>query len=155
MPEHLKRHIDYIVPGIKLSPVKKRTINSTKRSTPIVEKRESALKASTTESHILTAAEVDLPVELQKCGTDVTIECIKALYDLPAGSKALPGHTVGTFQQGSYFSEDDVNAYFAAYAPYVPQGTFPIDATIDGASYSVPVDSDLNSGEANIDIDML
>lgn len=121
------------------------------------EKRSSLLKASDVETsaHTLTAAEAALPVEVQKCGTDVTIACIRALYDLPAGSKALPGHTVGTFQQGSYFSEDDLNAYYATYAPYIPQGTFPINATIDGASYSVPQKSDLNTGEANIDLMML
>ena len=31
---------------------------------------------------------------------------------------------------------------------------FPINATIDGASYLVPAASKLNSGEANIDIEM-
>lgn len=155
VPEHLKRHIDYIVPGIKLSPVVKRTVN-TKRSTPIKKKRSSLLKTSDIQAkHALTAAEAALPVGVQKCGTDITIACIRALYNLPAESTAVEGNTVGTFQQGSYFSEDDVNAYFATYAPFIPQGTFPINATIDGASYSVPVDSDLNTGEANIDIMML
>jgi tripeptidyl-peptidase-1 len=36
----------------------------------------------------------------------------------------------------------------------VPQNTFPINASIDGASYSVPADNPNNSGEANIDIEM-
>ena len=86
----------------------------------------------------------------------MTIACIRALYNLPNGTaKAVAGNEVGTFQHGSYFSEEDVNNYFKLYAPYIPQGTFPINATIDGASYSVPVNSESNSGEANIDIDML
>jgi tripeptidyl-peptidase-1 len=42
----------------------------------------------------------------------------------------------------------------AKYAPYVREGTYPINASIDGASYSVPPASPLNTGEANIDINM-
>lgn len=156
VPEHIKSHIDYILPGVKLSPVIKRTV-SRKRSTAIKQKRASLLKVASKEQEAkaLTAAEADLPVDLQKCGTDVTIACIRALYNVPVPTTALPGNSVGTFQQGSYFSEDDINAYFKKYAPYVPQGTFPVNATIDGASYSVPVNAETNSGEANIDIDML
>jgi tripeptidyl-peptidase-1 len=84
----------------------------------------------------------------------MTPACIKALYSIPDETKATGDNSLGLYQQGSYFAESDVDAYFAKYATYVPQGTFPINATIDGASYSVPSSSGLNSGEANIDIEM-
>ena len=84
----------------------------------------------------------------------MTPACIKALYSIPDATKATGDNSLGLYQQGSYFAESDVDSYFAKYATYVPQGTFPINATIDGASYSVPASSGLNSGEANIDIEM-
>lgn len=106
------------------------------------------------ESQGLTATDATLPPALQGCGANMTPACIKALYGIPNATLATPGNSVGLYQQGSYFAESDVNLYFKAYAPYVPQGTFPINASIDGGSYSVDASSALNSGEANIDIEM-
>jgi tripeptidyl-peptidase-1 len=80
--------------------------------------------------------------------------CIKALYSIPDATKATKGNTLGLYQQGSYFAKSDVDLFYKAYAPNVPQGTYPINASIDGASYSVPASSELNSGEALIDIEM-
>jgi tripeptidyl-peptidase-1 len=113
-----------------------------------------ALLEVSDEIHVLSEAEAALPPALQNCSTNITPDCIRALYGVPKPTKAIPGNSLGLYQQGSYFAKSDVDAYFKAYAPYVPQGTFPINATIDGASYSVDAASDLNSGEANIDIDM-
>lgn len=102
----------------------------------------------------LSAADAALPPALQNCSTAITAACIKALYSIPDAPPAVPGNSVGVFQQGSYFSESDLNLYFAKLAPNIPQNTFPVNATIDGASYSVPASSELNSGEALIDIEM-
>lgn len=84
----------------------------------------------------------------------MTPACIKALYSIPDATLATPGNSLGLYQQGSYFAESDVDLFFAHYATYIPQGTFPINASIDGGSYSVPASSAVNSGEANIDIEM-
>jgi tripeptidyl-peptidase-1 len=156
VPEHLAPHIDYITPGIKLTPVVKRTINN-KRS--VHTKRAS--RAAKTPFHVkvdesseLTAVDAALPASLVNCSTQMTPTCIKALYSIPDATLATPGNSLGLYQQGSYFSESDVNEFFAAYTPGIPQGTFPINASIDGGSYSVPASSALNSGEANIDIEM-
>ncbi|KAF8856879.1 putative protease S8 tripeptidyl peptidase I [Acephala macrosclerotiorum] len=152
VPEHLASHIDYITPGIKLTPVVKRTVKHS------VEKRH-AVKAPVhlsvpAESEAISAAAAALPPALQNCSTNITPDCIRALYGIPANPVAVPGNSLGLYQQGSYFAESDVNLFFEKYASYVPQNTFPINASIDGGSYSVPASSDLNSGEANIDIEM-
>jgi tripeptidyl-peptidase I len=104
--------------------------------------------------HVKVEEAAPVPSSLVNCSTQMTPACIKALYSIPDAVKAIDGNSLGLYQQGSYFAESDVDAYFAKYATYVPQGTFPINATIDGASYSVPASSELNSGEANIDIEM-
>lgn len=158
VPEHIREHIDYITPGIKLTPVVKRDIKLQRRS-PFLDKRKSRLAHDEAPQngfplHWKPQSANHLPEDLQGCGTNMTPPCIKALYQLPQIHSATPGNSLGLYEQGSYFNEDDVNAFYAAYAPYVPQGTFPIPALIDGANYSVPAYSPWNSGEADIDIDM-
>jgi tripeptidyl-peptidase-1 len=147
----LAPHIDYITPGIKLTPVVKRTVK-TKRGSPWAAKAPLYVKVD--ESSETTAVDPSLPASLANCTTNITPACIKALYSIPNATLATPGNSLGLYQQGSYFSEEDVNSFFASYAPYIPQGTFPINASIDGGSYSVPASSALNSGEADIDIEM-
>jgi tripeptidyl-peptidase I len=151
VPEHLASHIDYITPGIKLTPVVKRTV-STKRGSPWAAKAPFYVKAD--ESGEITAADASVPASLANCSTEITPACIKALYNIPKATFATPGNSLGLYQQGSYFSKEDLNSFFSSYAPYIPQGTFPINASIDGGSYSVPAASALNSGEADIDIEM-
>lgn len=102
----------------------------------------------------IPAAAAALPAALQNCSTAITKACIQALYSIPDAPPAVPGNSLGLYEQGSYFAESDINLYYAAYAPEIPQGTFPINASIDGASYSVAPDNAGNSGEANIDIEM-
>jgi tripeptidyl-peptidase-1 len=84
----------------------------------------------------------------------MTPPCIKALYGIPNADKASPGNSLGLYEQGDYFAKSDLDLFYAEYAPYVPQGTYPIPALIDGANFSVPAESPLNTGESDIDIDM-
>ncbi|KAL2072472.1 hypothetical protein VTL71DRAFT_11815 [Oculimacula yallundae] len=155
VPEHLTSHIDYITPGIKLSPVTKRTVErKVKRINHSVHAPAHFSTPANEDSIAVTAAAAALPPALQNCLSEMTPECIRALYNIPTNPAAVGENSLGLYQQGSYFSESDVNAFYAKFATYVPQNTFPVNATIDGASYSVPAASALNSGEANIDIEM-
>lgn len=158
VPEHLVSHIDYITPGIKLTPVVKRTVKS-KRSTAVQQKKRNCISAGSPSFDGVPwdwkpAAAARLPADLQGCGRNITPACIKALYQIPDADKATPGNSLGLYQQGVYFAKSDIDSFYAEYAPYVPQGTYPVPALIDGANFSVPVYSPLNSGEADIDIDM-
>jgi tripeptidyl-peptidase-1 len=77
------------------------------------------------------------------------------LYQLPQPGFAIPGHSLGLYEQGDWFSKADLDEFYAQYAPYVPQGTYPIPALIDGASYDYPQnDTGHVGGEADIDIDI-
>jgi tripeptidyl-peptidase-1 len=79
---------------------------------------------------------------------------MKALYQIPPATKATPGNTLGLFEQGDYFAKSDLDLTRALFAPWVPQGVYPIPALIDGANYSVPPYSPLNTGESDIDMDI-
>lgn len=105
--------------------------------------------------HSIPAKASKLPTELQSCGLNMTPTCIKALYSIPDASKASKGNSLGLYEQGDYFAKEDLDLFYKNYAPWVPQGTYPIPALIDGANFSVPIDSSLNTGESDIDIDMV
>jgi len=128
----------------------KRTAKS-KRGTPYTIKAPIRVLAEE-NNQAISAAAAALPPSLQNCGSNVTPACLKAMYGIPNATLSTPGNSLGLYQQGSYFAEPDIDLFFQNYAPYVPQGTYPINASIDGASYSVDPASDLNSGEADLDI---
>ncbi|PBP20191.1 hypothetical protein BUE80_DR009055 [Diplocarpon rosae] len=155
VPEHLSSHIDYITPGIKLSPVVKRTVKrNSKRASHLIHASVPIGVPADGKSKAVSAAVAALPPILRNCSIEMSPDCIRALYSIPQTPVAVDGNSLGLFQQGSYFAKTDLNLFYEKYATYVPQNTFPLNATINGASYSVPADSELNSGEANIDIEM-
>ncbi|KAK2624864.1 hypothetical protein QTJ16_006057 [Diplocarpon rosae] len=155
VPEHLSSHIDYITPGIKLSPVVKRTVKrNSKRASDLIHASLPVGVPEEDKSRAVSAAVAALPPILRNCSIEMSPDCIRALYSIPNSPVAVEGNSLGIFQQGSYFAKTDLNLFYGKYATYVPQNTFPINATINGASYSVPAGSELNNGEANIDIEM-
>ncbi|KAF7118908.1 hypothetical protein CNMCM5793_008544 [Aspergillus hiratsukae] len=151
IPEHLQSHIDYITPGVKLTPVVKKRTN-VKRASQIGHSRAQSVSIDASTS--LSAAAKSLPPDLQNCSYNMTPPCIKAMYSIPDATKARKGNALGLYEQGDYFAKSDLDLYYAHFAPWVPQGTYPTPALIDGANYSVPADSALNTGESDIDIDM-
>ncbi|KKY28894.1 putative protease s8 tripeptidyl peptidase [Phaeomoniella chlamydospora] len=152
VPTHIKRHIDYITPGVKFSaPLKKRSI---KRSTSTLEKMKPAVPGHKASAWTDTATNYSLPTSLQGCATNVTPPCIRALYSIPIANRSDSVNSMGIYEDGDIYAQSDIDLYFATYAPQVPQGTHPIPAFIDGATAPVSADSDLNTGESDIDLDM-
>jgi len=50
-----------------------------------------------------------LPEDLQDCGRNITPTCIKALYGItPAPTPAVPGNTLGIFEDGDFYSQADL-----------------------------------------------
>jgi tripeptidyl-peptidase-1 len=151
VPKHIQEHIDYITPGVKLSPpLRKRSV-----VTPYGRKRKSFQLLQDPQSFFHIAASVELPLNLQGCAQNFTPVCYQALYDIPANNTALPGNSVGLYESGDIYAQEDSDAFFAKYAPYIPNGTHPIPAFIDGAEAPVAVDSEFNGGESEIDIDII
>lgn len=156
VPKHVQEHVDFITPGIKLTPVVKRNVKVNKRHSPWYPKSPPKMPHPWEggNPHWKPPAAASLPEDLQGCGLNITPPCIKALYHIPNATLASPGNSLGLYEQGDYFSKQDIDEFLAEYAPYVPQGTYPIPALIDGAEYSMPQNSTQVGGEADIDIDM-
>jgi tripeptidyl-peptidase I len=93
-----------------------------------------------------------IPADLAHCDVAITPTCIAALYQIPAGNLANPSNAMGIFEEGDYYSQEDLNKFFANFTPYIPQGTHPEPAFIDGAQAPVPVAD--AGGESDLDFEL-
>jgi tripeptidyl-peptidase-1 len=95
-----------------------------------------------------------LPADLQDCGRNITPTCLKALYGIPDAHIKDDVNALGLFESGDIYSQEDLNLFFAQYAPNVPQGTHPLLDSVDGGQAPVAPDSEYNTGESDIDMDI-
>jgi tripeptidyl-peptidase-1 len=133
LPEHVQEHVDYITPGIKLltpsrpPKLQKRTFGVTTNGTHITKPKMKAMPESLTS---ILASPLSAICDL------VAIPlCIKTLYNITTPTKAAAGNQLGIFEDlGDKYSQTDLNDFFLALAPQIPQGTHPILDSIDGAT---------------------
>jgi len=155
VPEHIREHIDYISPGVKLSATLKKT--EVKRSTSRGLHKPGPFKKQPPKSPIpwqLPPGAFQLPFELQDCGRNITPTCLKALYGIPNAHIKDDVNVLGLFEQGDIYAQEDLNLFFAKHAPNVPQGTHPVLDSIDGGQAPVAPDSKYNTAESDIDMDI-
>ncbi|EMC94319.1 hypothetical protein BAUCODRAFT_111098 [Baudoinia panamericana UAMH 10762] len=150
LPVHIQPYIDYVTPGVKSSPrLRKRTVT---QGRPPGGGPGGQGPGKRTLAHAASSSR--LPPDLQDCGRNITPTCIRALYDIPMAHLNDSVNALGIYESGDYFSQQDLNLFFAEYAPNVPNGTSPIVLSVDGGEAPVAPDDPNNTGESDIDIDM-
>lgn len=156
VPQHLSEHIDYIVPGVKLSPpMTKRSLGNSNQ-VESHRKHWAPKKLPPNYPHWGPPHHhPHVPSDLEDCARNFTAVCYRALYDIPETNHAVPGNAPAVFESGDTFSQEDLDAYYAKYAPHIPQGTQPKVDSIDGADAPVAQNSPFNTGESEIDIDII
>ncbi|KAE8375728.1 Aorsin [Aspergillus bertholletiae] len=147
VPASVQKHIDYVHPGVNLSP--------------------SAGKASTIHRRHSTSRKTNLPghggrpfhkhdlkgLNVTHCDNLITPDCIRALYKIPsARAAAHPNNSLGIFEEGDYYAQEDLDLFFKAFARNIPQGTHPIPAFIDGGEAPVPTEG--AGGESDLDFEL-
>ena len=150
VPHHIQDHIDYITPGVKFSAsVIKRDVAGWPNRP-----HGPGWKPVHHHHHPLPPAAHGLPPDLQACGVNITPPCLRALYDLPENKVASPENSPGFFEQGDYYSQTALDLYFKNIATNVPVGTTPRPQFIDGAEAPVRLNSPVNTGESDIDLEI-
>jgi tripeptidyl-peptidase-1 len=87
------------------------------------------------------------------CDKAITPDCIRALYKIPTARAAPhPNNSMGIFEEGDYYAQEDLDLFFQNYAKDIPRGTHPIPAFIDGAKAPVPVEH--AGGESDLDFEL-
>ncbi|KAH7017961.1 putative Tripeptidyl-peptidase sed1 [Microdochium trichocladiopsis] len=147
VPRHIAQHIDYITPGVRLRADPKKTE---------LAKRRSNLHKRTIAMHKAEKLLPALPqLNASTCATYITNDCLSTQYHIPPGNKASPGNELGIFETlNDHYSKKDLDEFFAALYPRVPQGTYPEERLVDGALGAVetPGDPTLEVGlESNLD----
>ena len=165
LPDDIAHHIDYVTPGVTLSPpITRRAFE--KRD---IQKRNSWGGPPGHWPHgpgwhgpphhpphgpPHWRPPPGLPPALQNCAMNITPTCIRALYDIPLPSQDVAGNDLGVFEEGDVYAQQDLNLFFEHYAPFVPDGTHPTLNSINGATAPVPPGSPSNTGESDIDLDL-
>ena len=156
LPVGVAPHVDFIKPGVKLSPpLKKREVEVKRRAAG----RNSGLRPShAAPPHYpgwqLPPSAYGLPPDLQNCGVNITPVCIKALYGIPPATHQDPANAMGLFESYDAFSQGDIDLFFQHYAPWVPQGTSPTVLSVDGGTAPVAPSDVRNGGESDIDLQL-
>ncbi|KAK5108167.1 hypothetical protein LTR62_008698 [Meristemomyces frigidus] len=94
----------------------------------------------------------NISADLSRCDELITPACIKALYHVPLGNKAHPGNTLGIFEDGDFYAQEDLNLFFSNFTPYIPNGTHPTLDSIDGGY--APVNLSEAGGESSLDLQL-
>lgn len=161
VPSHLATNIDYITPGIKPSPPLVKHIDeqdglqkASRETHASLSPRLESLSPSGVGARNTPPGYGSLPPELHNCGRNVTPPCLRALYDIPFPTKKMDAGILGVYEATDVYAQDDLDAYFAKYAPYVPQGTAPTLVSVNNATAPVSPGSAYNGGESDVDFDI-
>lgn len=60
---------------------------------------------------------------------------------------------MGIFEEGDYYTQEDLNSFFANFTSYIPNGTHPILDSIDGG-YAPTANLSQAGGESNLDFEL-
>ena len=136
VPKHVRPHIDYISPGIKLlAPPQS---HKSRREAFRIEEKVEELAARTVHSalKVETDAHPD-PNDLTTCDIAITPACVAALYEIPPGHSKNPKNSMGVFESElQFYTQLDLDSFFTNFTGYIPNGTHPIAANIDGGQQS-------------------
>jgi tripeptidyl-peptidase-1 len=155
LPAHVREHIDYVSPGIKLlAPVEKQSLKREvvldERDGNVIEKRNThGLLTYQTENANCTGESKD---DLSTCDVAITPACVAALYQIPPGTSKHPNNTLGIFESElQFYTQLDLNSFFTNFTKQIKNGTHPIGANIDGGLQSIE-DPYEAGGEVNLDL---
>jgi len=92
---------------------------------------------------------------LSTCDETITPACLRALYRFSAPSPhahVSPANSLGIFEEGDFYAQEDFDLFFAKYTPYIPNGTHPIPNLVDGGEAPVAVGE--AAGESDLDFEL-
>lgn len=114
LPQHIQEHIDFAMPTIQLDGLR-----------PVPNLNRAALRQSSFPAGASLGS--------HPCGSLVTIECLRDLYNFPAGKTAAKGNEMGIGEWADFLNEPDLPIFFKNFTtPQIPADTVPEFIAIDG-----------------------
>jgi tripeptidyl-peptidase-1 len=119
IPSHIREHIDYITPGIRLrvDPGKAKQLRRKREAEKLRKRGVSAMNTGAVP--IPQARLPGLPqLNSSVCYKYVTNQCVRNQYRVPKGSKAAEGNELGVFESlNDHYSKDDLDAFWSNLFP--------------------------------------
>ena len=116
LPQGVQWHVDFAMPTIQLDGLQ-----------PIAQ----------THPVRVAPSPIDHLTGLANCSTLITIECLRAIYNIPAGNSCQPGNLMGIGEWADYLYLPDLALFFQNFTdPQIPSGTTPDFISIDGGKTS-------------------
>ena len=155
VPKHIRPHVDYISPGIKLlAPPES---HKSKRETFRVEDEVKDLETRIIHGALKADAEkYPDPNDLSTCDIAITPACVAALYKIPPGTTKNSKNSMGIFESElQFYTQKSLDSFFTNFSSPVriPNGTHPIGANIDGGQQSTK-DLFYDGGEVELDLQL-
>nr|POF15305.1 aorsin [Quercus suber] len=154
IPKHLEKHIDYITPGVKGINVANEELR--KRSHKPSWKPPGKPYGWKPFKHRPAPHMPKHSSELATCDIAITPACIQALYQfkpLNPHTKVSSNNSMGIFEEGDFYAQEDLNSFFTNFTSYIPNGTHPTLDSIDGGYAPIANLADAG-GESDLDFEL-
>jgi tripeptidyl-peptidase-1 len=167
VPHHIKDHVDYITPGIRLlAPVDdsqqfkredmirvRRDNEKKSRSARVMHSLRTQADESIVETLLQSKNAEGKGSDLSTCDVAITPACVAALYKIPENKrKPHPNNSLAVFESElQFYLQEDLDLFFANFTKQIPKGTHPIAANIDGGQQAT-TDPYQAGGEVNLDL---
>lgn len=159
LPTHIQEHVDYVTPGLKTTMMDLHPSSRWKRSArrkrgPSSNRLGSKMKPQDLKLKTVSHA-VSANSSLAECDQLITPACIRALYNFEAlspNATVSPNNTLGIWESGDFYAQEDFDLFFTKYTPYIPNGTHPVLDSVDGGEAPVAVED--AGGESNLDFEL-
>ena len=92
------------------------------------------------------------PFSLATCNTQITPDCLRALYNFTNGTLAKSSYGIVEYTPQAYL-QSDLNLFYANLAREIPSGTAPILDSIDGGVDQTTTQSFNDNGESDLDLE--
>ena len=158
VPEELSQHIDLIMPTIHFDT---KIVGDAK---PNKQKRGPAFLPGNTDNNGWLpkkgktisgpGADPDVapqPFALSTCNTQITPDCLRALYNFTNGTLAKSSYGIVEYTPQAYL-QSDLNLFYSNLAREIPSGNAPIFDSIDGGVDQTTTQSFNDNGESDLDL---
>ncbi|KAL7905061.1 peptidase S8/S53 domain-containing protein [Trichoderma velutinum] len=145
LPKEISQHVDFITPGVVFAPVKTST-KKEKRGHKSIRRPSKPIPAHIAQ--ILAAN----PLATSTCGSAITPQCIKSMYNITAGTSAISSNALGVFEVEDTYAQQDLTQFWKSFATNIPSTTGPKVDGIDGAK--APTSPGNAGGESDLDFEI-
>ncbi|KAJ4364728.1 hypothetical protein N0V83_009325 [Neocucurbitaria cava] len=112
LPEHVRKHVDFVMPTIQLDGLR-----------PVAHAR-ATIEASVNITGLSGT---------KNCATLITIDCLRAIYNIPVGKYNHSGNQLGIAEWADYLYLPDLKTFFENFtSPKIPSDVVPEFISIDG-----------------------